>query len=46
MIQERIHAGLARAAGKGILKVALEVGVGSGTVQRIRREKQQELRHE
>lgn len=38
--ERAIRAGLA--TGKGILKVAGEVGVGSGTVQRIRREMQQE----
>jgi DNA invertase Pin-like site-specific DNA recombinase len=35
-VEERIHAQLR--AGKGILKVAREVGVGTGTVQRIKQE--------
>ena len=31
-----------RRAGKGMLKVAAEYGVGSGTVQRIKREMEQD----
>jgi DNA invertase Pin-like site-specific DNA recombinase len=48
MIVERVNAGLKRAGAyikaalakgnKGILKIATEFGVGSGTVQRIRAE--------
>jgi DNA invertase Pin-like site-specific DNA recombinase len=46
MIRQRVHAGLKREkriqaqlrAGKGILKVAREIGVGTGTVHRIKRE--------
>ena len=40
-LEKRIQSQLR--AGKGMLKIAIELGVGSGTVQRIKREMEEGL---